>query len=142
MHLDVQAEIFNIFHDGCLIKFIRSQNDVEFIVDIQYLAELINSKYTLLKGVLKNCTKLELKQWGTEDSIICDLHTLELLNLEIISAEVIYNSISIKCYFNGGNNGGELTLITDDIVLFDESGVELTFEMIYEASKCYWKGFN
>jgi hypothetical protein len=141
MRLDIQADMFNIFHDGCLIKFTRSQNDVEFTVDIQYLAEMINSKYSLIKGVLRNCTKLEFKEWGTEDSIIYDLHTLEMMNFEIISAEVINDVVSIKCYFGSGNNGGELILITDDIVLFDESGKKLTYEMISEASNRYWRDF-
>jgi hypothetical protein len=48
MVLENQANIFCILHDCSFSKFIRNKDDVEFTIDIQYLAELINPKFSCL----------------------------------------------------------------------------------------------
>lgn len=63
---EVQADIFDKFHDGSFTKFLRCNEDVDFIIDIQYLAETVNSKFTSFSGKLKNCSKLEFIVWGKE----------------------------------------------------------------------------
>jgi hypothetical protein len=142
MLLEVQADIFDKFHDGSFTKFLRCNKDVDFIIEIQYLAETVNSKFTSFSGKLKNCSKLEFIVWGKELEAIDDLKTLGTLDLEIISAKVIDNKIAIGCYTSGGNCGGDLVLIADDIMILDESGHEITYDELNNISQSYWNSFH
>lgn len=142
MVLEIQVDIFNNFHDGSISKFLRCNEDIDFIIDIRYLAETVNSKFALFSGKLKNCSKLEFILWGKEDEAIDDLKTLGTLDLEIISAKVIDNKIAIGCYTSGSNCGGDLVLKADDIMIFDESGHEITRDELNNISHCYWNSFH
>lgn len=142
MLLEVQADIFNKFHDGRFTKFLRCKADVDFLIDIQYLAETVNSEFTSFSGKLKNCSKLEFIVWGKEHEGIDDLKILGILDLEIISAKAIDNKIAIGCYLSGGNCGGDLVFIADDIVMFDESGQEINFDKLNDISKRYWNSYH
>jgi hypothetical protein len=106
------------------------------------LAETVNSKFTLFNGKLKNCSKLEYILWGKEHEAINDLKTLGTLDLEIISAKVTENKIAIGCYTSDGNCGGDLVLIADDIMIFDESGHEITHDELNNISQSYWNSFH
>ncbi|WFR57101.1 hypothetical protein QA584_26390 [Anaerocolumna sp. AGMB13025] len=142
MLIEVQADIFDKFHDGSFTKFLRCNEDVDFIIDIQYLAETVNSKFTSFSGKLKNCSKLEFIVWGKEFEAIDDLKTLGTLDLEIISAKVIDNKIAIECNTYDGNCGGDLILIADDIMIFDESGNEIIYDELNNISRRYWNGLH
>lgn len=142
MLLEVQADIFDKFHDGSFTKFQRFNEDVNFIIDIQYLAETINSKFTSFSGKLKNCSKHEFIVWGKELEVMDDLNTIGTLHLEIISAKVIDNKIAIGCYTCDGNCGGDLVLIADDIMIFDESGHDITHDELNIISQSYWNSFH
>ncbi|WML34972.1 hypothetical protein [Clostridium sp. OS1-26] len=137
MVLENQADIFSIFHDGSFTKFIKNQSDVEFIIEIEYLAELINPMFSLFKGKLKNCTKLEYHVWGEEHRIIDNLSTLGALDLEVLYAEVKGNYIEAKC-FDDENCGGDLVIVTDDIIIFDENNQEVLLNKLVEICKSYW----
>lgn len=137
MLLEVQADIFDKFHDGIFTKFLRCNEDVDFTIDIQYLAETVNMKYTSFSGKLKNCSKLEFIAWGKELEAIDDLETLGTMDLKIISAKVIDNKIDIGCYTYDGNCGGDLVLIVDDIMIFDESGHEIIYDELNNISQSY-----
>lgn len=142
MRLEVQADIFNKFHDGSFTKFLRCNEDIHFIVDIQYLAEVVNMKFTTFSGMFKNCSKIEFILWGNEHESIDVLETLGTLDLEIISAKVIENKIAIGCYTSGDNYGGDLVLKTDEIMIFDESGHEITYDELNNISQSYWINFH
>lgn len=137
MILKNQADIFSIFHDGNFTKFIRNQRDVEFTIEIEYLAELINPIFSLFKGKLKNCTKLEYHVWGKEHVIIDNLNTLGALELEVLDAEVKGNYIGVKC-LDDKNYGGDLVIVTDGITIFDENNQEVTLNKLIEICKSYW----
>ncbi len=140
MVLENQADVFRIFHDGSFAKVIRNQDDVELIIEIQYLAELINPNFSLFKVQLKNCTKLEYHEWGKEHSIIDDLNILGALYLDINGAEVIDNYISVTCFCFSSDEtcGGDLVVVTQNILIFDENDQEVIFDKLYEIGKTYW----
>jgi len=142
MLLEVQADIFDKFHDGSFTKFLRCNEDVDFTIDIQYLAETVNSKFTSFSGKLKKCSKLEFIVWGKELKAIDDLKTLGSLDLEIISAKLIDNKIAIGCYTSGGNCGGDLVFIADDIIISDERGQEINFDKLNDISQRYWNSYH
>lgn len=74
--------------------------------------------------------------------LIHDLKTLGTLDLEIISAKVIDNKIAIECNTYDGNCGGDLILIADDIMIFDESGNEIIYDELNNISRRYWNGLH
>lgn len=64
------------------------------------------------------------------------------MDLEIISAKVIDNKIAIGCNTDDGNCGGDLILIADDIMIFDESGHEIIYDELNNISHRYWNGLH
>lgn len=137
MVLKNQADILSIFHDGNFTKFIKNQRDVEFTIEIEYLAELISPMFSIFKGKLKKCTKLEYHVWGEEHMIIDNLNTLGTLELEISDVEVKGNYVGVKC-LDDKNCGGDLVIVTEDITIFDENNQEVTLNKLIEICKSYW----
>ena len=48
---------------------LRCNEDVDFIIAIQYLAETVYSKFTTFSGKLKNCSKFEFVLWRKEHGL-------------------------------------------------------------------------
>lgn len=63
-------------------------------------------------------------------------------DLEVISSKLIDNKIAIGCYTSDYNCGGDLVLIADDIMIFDESGYEITYDKLNNIDQNYWNSFN
>lgn len=142
MILENQCNIFRAFHDGSFEKIIRNKSDIEFLIDIKYLAELVKPSFSFFKCKLKGCRKFEFHIWGEEGRIINDLNSLEKLYLEILNAEVVDNYISIQCATNDESCGGNLIFIAENIIIFDEDGQEISHNELDKLCKLYWDNMN
>jgi hypothetical protein len=144
MVLEEQSDIFCIFHDGNFINFNQLHADIEFTVEIQFLARLINPAFTCFKGLLQNCAKLEYHVKDREQKtiwIIDDLDNLGLLRLEIAYAEFMDKHIAIGCYSHDEGYNGDLVIYTENIIIYDEMGREVTLNKLDEICNLGW-GMN
>ncbi|WP_160680559.1 hypothetical protein [Clostridium sp. C8-1-8] len=142
MNLENQATIFSIFHDGIFANFKTNSEDIEFTIEIHYLAQVMHPSFNLFKGVFKNCTKFEYHVWGEENSIIYTLDTLIKLDLEINDAKVVDDHIEIICLTDDNNHGGNLLIKAEDIILSDEDDHIITVNKLTEICKAYWDSFS
>jgi hypothetical protein len=142
MNLESQANIFSIFHDGSFANFKTNNEDIEFTIEIHYLAQMINPRFNLFNGILRNCTKFEYHVWDQENSIIYNLDTLIKLDLEINDAKVVDDHIEIICLTDDDNHGGNLIIKAEDIIISDEDNEEITVTNLTEICKAYWDKLN
>lgn len=138
MTLENQAKAFSIFHDGSINNLTRIRNDIELIIEIQYLAQMINPKFTIFKCNLENCTKFEYHTWSIENGLIDNLDILTKLDLEIYDAKVVNDSIKIICFSDDKDYSGDLVIIADDIIISDENNQVITLSKLTELCKLYW----
>jgi hypothetical protein len=138
MNLEEQSDIFCIFHDGYFKQFNKIGNDIEFIVQIEYLAKIINPNFTIFKGLLKNCKRMEYEIKNENYTIIRDLDVLSKLNLEIGYAKSDNLCIKVESYSDEEQCGGNLIIVTENIIIFDESGQDILLNKLDEICKLYW----
>lgn len=147
MNTEDQKNIFNMFHDGGFIFFRQAGNDIYFEVDIEYLAQMLHPDYHLFKGILKNCQRLALKLWDSEETIE-DIGMINELadELEISSAAVDSDGVCIFCnrYRRlsdsryGPLPGGYLFVRCDAIHLFDEGDRAMSTDHLGTIRQDYW----
>lgn len=151
MDIEEQKDIFNMFHDGSLTPFHQVDNDLHFEVEIEYLAQMLHPTYHHFKGILKNCRRLTLTFWDDE-AIIEDRDRINALvdELEIANAASHPDGVSIYCHRYGWLShdrygslpSGELFVVCDAIMLFDEAGQAMGSDDLRTICQNYWQGFG
>lgn len=63
MNITYQSAIFNTFHDGGFLFLRRNKRDIDFQIEIQYLASIIDPTYTYFQGTLINCHQCAFEPW-------------------------------------------------------------------------------
>lgn len=147
MDKDQQVDVFNIFHDGGIARLRRKNtNDIELRVDILYLAEMVNPAYTHFTAILKNCSSIffDTWEWDNTSKRYEDMHELHVLleDMSVLGAEHKDGMIKVECALNDEKiAGGLLSILCEDIVLFDEGGKEMSFVALEAIARQYWGDF-
>lgn len=138
-----QCRLFNTFHDGGFTSFQRRGNDIEFQVDIAYLAELIDPTYTYFSAILKNCHYFAFESWGDDKVHDEDINAINtyIEDIEILRANCENNQLHVICHGQRKSVGGSVIFLCDRIVVLDEGGKEATFDELDEIARRYCKGF-
>lgn len=134
--------ILNVFHDGSFVVFSRSGQNIEFVVDIQYLAEKIHPTFKTFKGVFMDCENIVFRISGGKEVLITDLDIISKLELEISKAELEDERIKISCFSNKEGTGGDLLITCEDFLIFDEVDMKVTFELLRKICHEYWNKLN
>lgn len=143
------ATAFNTFHDGTIIDYKLQNNNIILIIEIPYLAELINKTFKQFYIELINYSKLEFNKWQKDQSqqeiIIKNISEILKDELDILEAKKIDNTIQISC--NQTNNkldyiGGLLYIQAEAIFIYDENNVEVNIDQLIKLSKNYWDNFS
>lgn len=139
-----QSHVFNLFHDGCFTSIRRAENNIEFQVEVQYLAEMIDPAYTYLLGVLRNCQYCVFELWTNDQTHYEDINVINELiaNMEISDASHENERISVHCLGDQKSIGGTLVFVCDEILLFDEGGKAIALEELQKMTRRYWDRFS
>jgi hypothetical protein len=142
MNKDNQADIFNMLHDGLLYDFVREEQNIKFKVNIPYLASLINSSFNTFSVTLIKCSAIYADVFGEQPNIIRNIDTLSVAELEILSAKEMNDKIEITCTSTelGQGYGAILAISTEDIIMLDEDGLNVSETKLEELCRDYWKG--
>ena len=142
MNKENQADIFNMLHDGLLSDFVREEQNIKFKVYIPYLASLINSSFNTFSVTLINCSAIDADVFGNQPNIVSNIHTLSVAELEILSAKEMNDKIEITCASTelGQGFGAILAISTEDIIIFDEEGLNVSETKLEELCRNYWNG--
>jgi len=81
------SDIFNVFHDGGIIGYKVKGADLELYIEIQYLAERINTMYTSFKVCIFHSENLVLQPWyddhDKKEPYITDIERIFSPELEV-----------------------------------------------------------
>jgi hypothetical protein len=142
---DEIAEVFGIFHDGCIAGGSQVDHTAELVVEIEYLAERIrptDRKFTIR---IDNLEQVRFTPWTDEGrpSIpdITSFAEIVLLGLEVLSAETEGPKVKIACSQgrpNQGYCGGVLEMAAEGCRVFDESGHEWNLGELSKLADNYW----
>ena len=132
-----QAKLLSEFHDGAFEQFEIKGEDIEFQIEIRYLAEVITPSYTYFQIILKHCELFVLTLWDERNSFYEDFHVIGLLlgDKNILSAEVEDNYVGILCRGGYSTPGAYLKILCDSIVVFDGGGRHVTLDELIEISR-------
>lgn len=137
-----QCDFFSIFHDGSFTTLQRKGNDIEFQVDIAYLAEIIDPTYTTFSVALRNCHSCALEIWDKiRDEDITVINTY-IEDMEILSAICENNQVHVICAGHFKSSGGYFIFSCERVVVFDEGGKEITLDELKDIATLYWKKFS
>lgn len=138
-------DIFNIFHDGDIVEYERSKNDLKLKVKISYLTERVRECFSYFTVTLFGCTNIQLKTWpnqqGFEPEIFLDLKQIFQAHLWILDAEIKKELIVVSCSQTDTKFdycGGFLSFSADSAKVNDESGKEYAIEELGNLSEAYW----
>jgi hypothetical protein len=141
--LEEQCGFFTLFHDGGFTPFQRKGNDIEFQVDIAYLAEIIDPTYTYFSTTLKNCRYCAFESWDDKKVRDEDVNAINtyIEDMEILSANCENNQMHVMCHGHRKSIGGYFIFLCDSMVVLDEGGKEVTFDELKGIARRYWEGF-
>jgi|GEM_PF-1410954 hypothetical protein len=144
MNITYQSAIFNTFHDGGFLFLRRNKRDIDFQIEIQYLASIIDPTYTYFQGTLINCHQCAFEPWGKEKARYEDIDSINtaIIDMEISNARVEDNRLYIHCLGDQQTIGGSLSVSCDSIAIFDEGGKEILVDELLELARRYWKQYE
>ncbi|MBN8684364.1 MAG: hypothetical protein J0L99_17075 [Chitinophagales bacterium] len=138
-------DIFSILHDGTISAWMGDNNLLTLTVDCVYLAERIDKSFDKFYVDLINVYKLELYPWANPVDLPTNVKTdyadIFKAALEILSADIKDDVVVISCSLYDTDDdycGGNLTISSQAIKVFDQNKNELTIDQFGEICKNYW----
>ncbi|MCX2746153.1 hypothetical protein OO013_19900 [Mangrovivirga sp. M17] len=136
-------DIFNIFHDGTIDDIVIQSDKIDLLIEIQYLAELIDKKFEFFNLKLTGVELIEYDAWTDNSYKLTNWREIFELGISIINTETDSSGnvvVHSNC-FDAPNDlfeGGNLIIKCRDYELFDELKNPITIERLKELSTFYW----
>lgn len=146
MENTTNVNMFSLLYEGSFVSLKRSNQDILFEIDLQYLAELIRSEYTIFRGILKTCRECRFEPWG-EEIIYEDITVIQQLleEMEMLHTKSHGEEVVVDCYNPSFDPlrtegqykyiGGRFIFSCENVELFDQGGNSITVEQLEELSR-------
>ena len=143
------SDMFSVFHDGGIVLTTVKGVNLEFEIEIGYLAGRIKSEYQIFRLTLFNVRNLSFKTWPKSSEALPDLFSSASQifepELEVLSCEIEGDFLKVIC--NQASEiysycGGELLLQADSAVVTDEGGKSYSIVELRQLCKDYWDEFS
>lgn len=145
---DIQ-DIFSILHDGTIESWTGNKQHLVLKVSCPYLAKLIDKSFEYFYVEIMDIEKIELFAWmnpiDSEQKIFTELSDIFKAKLEILAADKEENNVVIVCNQHDTNYeycGGNMTLICNEIKVFDQNNYHMTIEKFDEICNQYWNNIG
>ena len=139
------AEIFSVFHDGGIDRYVLQDGRLDLWIEIPYLAERINSEFSCFKISLSGVGGIAFRPWlvADEEPVFVSMDEAFQLELGILWAEVVGGAISIGCDQCVGDMsaGGNLFIEAQAAEVSDEAGTFYSLEELVTLANGYWNEF-
>lgn len=139
-------DIFNCFHDGVIVDYNLIENALVLKIEIQYLAERVQSDFNYFFVTLYHYSDVQIETWPKKEDqkpeIIQDMKKIFTGQPWILSAEIKNNFFIVSCYLSGeasNYNGGFLSFSASSATVIDEAGKGYTIDALGNLSKSYWE---
>src|SRR5690606_460910 len=137
MNLNERTIAVGILHDGVITSIVNHDKKLILKVHIQYLAEMINTRYEYFTYEFNNCHDTYFVYWNSETRVDVT-NNLSDSYLEINETEHDGEYIKITCLCDKpGIKGGYLYIKADHLNIYDHEKNALTFEDMRIAAKKY-----
>ncbi len=141
---DTIAQVFNILHDGSIVKCAVNGNDLELTIKMEYTTKLIQPGFQLFYILLSNCSNVHFLPWKkNKNETISSTKDLEIITneLAILNKETDLNTIEIMSQVDGSSDlvGGIFTFSASNILIFTEDKKQLSVEKLQKIAEQYWK---
>ena len=148
MKIELQEDIrdiFSIFHDGVISCAKSKAHGLVLEIEIQYLAERVQSGFSVFTVVLNGFRNAEFTTWPHDAEMapekITDISRIFEPKLEILESSNKDNGIRVVCNQHSGDYhycGGELFFVTDTAEVYDESKKLYSIDELDKICKGYW----
>jgi hypothetical protein len=145
---DIQ-DIFSILHDGTIESWTGNKQKLVLKVRCPYLAKRIDKSFEYFYIEIRDIEKIELFAWmnprDSEQKIFTELSDIFKAELEILAADKEENNVVVVCNQHDTNYeycGGNLTLICNEIKVFDQNNCYITIEKFDEICNQYWNNLD
>ncbi len=139
-------DIFSILHDGKISAWTGDKDLLTLTVDCQYLAERIDKSFDKFFVELTHVDKLFLSTWPNPFHLpvqtLIELTDIFKAEFEILSADIKDEKVIIACNQHDTKFdycGGNLTISSKTIKVFDQNKRELTIDEFDIICKNYWE---
>ena len=138
------AGVFNIFHDGVIVKHEYAACCLKLDIDIEYLAARVQKQFTGFKVEISDCENICFKPWnedGEAGKYIRDINQIFERSLDILSSEIENDRILIHCSMDSTNldySGGVLMFTAGSLKVSDQPGKYYTYEELDSLCEEYW----
>ncbi|MDR0524338.1 MAG: hypothetical protein LBG90_00515 [Spirochaetaceae bacterium] len=135
------VNILAINHDGTIIKIVPENYNLNIQVEIQYLANMINEKYTIMNYKLLEYSKFVFIDIYKNNKIYTDIDEIAKTELSIGYTRYENNNIIIDV-FSSDCPYGQIHLMANDIIIYDQNDIEIDYEQMIKMSEEYWNNFS
>jgi hypothetical protein len=133
------VDVLSALQEGWIEEMRMEHGDLNIKVDCSHLAQLIAPTYQFFYLVLKKVEDIYFEPWDEEETKINSVKDILIFKPDIINVE-LEDSGYIKLYSNCTNvySGGNIFMLAQDVLIFDEDFIELSPERLSELSEKYW----
>lgn len=143
------AKLFSIFHDGSILGARRNYQEAVFDIEISYLAQRVNPKFSKFSVRLMNAENFTFKTWENDppgtSKMLVGFESIFQHDLEVLNGEATGDRVQVVCNAPGtsqGFCGGELQFHATAVEVTDESGGTWSLERIDGLSRDYWNEWS
>jgi hypothetical protein len=131
MNLEKIRTVLSINHDGTIMNIEKENNDLNIDIEIEYLAELFNKTFSLMRYKLINFNKIEFIYGDNKCKNLSDIKNMEL---DIYDAKIGENESVIvqTCSDKDNIPYGELFIWADDIKIYDQNYCEIEYSKLFD----------
>ncbi len=135
----MHVAIWNVLHDGRLIAAADTvPGNLQLLIEIKYLCGLLPTRAEHLVVTLVNCEQFQYQPY--DDPVISDPRGIAALVLELLSAELVDDCLSVEC--SDGGCGGRLLLRYRAADASTAEGQPLTQTELESAAERYWSDWQ
>ncbi len=140
---DTIAQVFNILHDGSIIKCAVNGNNLELTIKMEYTTKFMQPDFQLFYILLSNCSNVHFLPWKkNKNETISYTKDLEVITneLTILNKKTDLNTIEIMSQVEGSNDlvGGIFTFSASNILIFTKDKKQLSLEKLQKIAEQYW----
>ena len=141
INIDKIIKTLCLNHDGVIMEIRHENNQLDMKIEINYLANMINKEYTIMKYKLLGYSKLEFINCEENNKKYTNIDEIEKMELTILNARKIKNEICIDVV-TSNDKYGQVYLLADDIIIYDQNNIEMDYNELYEICKNYWNNLS
>lgn len=135
------VNLISVFHDGYIDSIKAKSQSIHISISCSYLAQIRQPGTEYFHLELHQAQSFRFTSWDGEE--VEHLNEIAKLELEILNAEVVANSVEVSCAADEkvvSCGGGTLIIQALSAEVRAQNGELLTRETLFQLANDYWNG--